>query len=59
MSSVSKESLCYYRPDVQKMLAVGEEEKAKKEKFKFKFNTGLDYYPFQRWAFDYFLYIIC
>ncbi|CAB0043119.1 unnamed protein product [Trichogramma brassicae] len=37
-----------YRPTVQKMVAIGEKAKAKKEKRKFKFNTGLDYYPFQR-----------
>ncbi|XP_014219509.1 probable 28S ribosomal protein S6, mitochondrial [Copidosoma floridanum] len=37
-----------YRPDVQKMLEIGAKQKAKTEKHKFKFNTGLDYYPFQR-----------
>ncbi|XP_058793912.1 small ribosomal subunit protein bS6m [Phymastichus coffea] len=37
-----------YRPDVKKMIEIGEKEKARKEKKKFKFNTGLDYYPFQR-----------
>ncbi|XP_008213719.1 probable 28S ribosomal protein S6, mitochondrial [Nasonia vitripennis] len=39
-----------YRPQVQKMLAIGAKQQAKKDKLKhkFKFNTGLDYYPFQR-----------
>lgn len=33
-----------YRKDVQKMIELTKKE----DKFKFKYNSGLDYYPFQK-----------
>ncbi|XP_011498502.1 PREDICTED: probable 28S ribosomal protein S6, mitochondrial [Ceratosolen solmsi marchali] len=37
-----------YRRDVQELIELGNKHRRKSDRFKFKFNTGLNYYPFQR-----------
>ena len=37
-----------YRKEVQKMVAIGKKQQERAAKKKFQYNSGLDYYPFQK-----------